>query len=206
MGPAYLLDVVGIDTGVHAAEVMAEGFPSRMQREFTSATDVLFKAERLGQKNGKGFYNYALDKKGKLVKVATDESVALIAPHITPDLNLTKVIDLFSDEDIILRMMIPMATELARCLEEGIVASPAEADMALIYGLGFPPFRGGVCCWMDNMGLDVLCESAKRYSHLGELYQPTAGMLALAASGEGYYSSQCSSQPSSQYPPQGKGE
>uniref|UniRef100_UPI00329969B7 3-hydroxyacyl-CoA dehydrogenase family protein n=1 Tax=Salmonella enterica TaxID=28901 RepID=UPI00329969B7 len=49
----------------------------------------------------------------------------------------------FSDDAIIARMMIPMINEVVRCLEEGIIPSPAEADIALVYGLGFPPFHRG---------------------------------------------------------------
>lgn len=169
MGPAYLLDVVGIDTGVHAEKVMADGFPSRMGRDFTSATDALFEADRYGQKNSKGFYDYAPDKKGKPSKIVTELTYELLKPHV----NASKE---FSDEEIIARMMIPMATELARCLEEGIVASPAEADMSLIYGLGFPPFRGGVFRWLDSIGIDTFCSMAKQYESLGELYQVTDGM------------------------------
>jgi len=146
MGPAYLMDVVGIDTGVHAEKVMADGFPERMQRDYKSATDVMFENNRYGQKNSKGFYNYAPDKKGKPQKVVAEEVYELIKPHVAA----TKE---FSDEEIIARMMVPMATELARCLEEGVVGSAAEADMALVYGIGFPPFRGGVFRWIDDMGI-----------------------------------------------------
>ncbi len=64
MGPAYLMDVVGIDTGVHAAAVMAEGFPDRMQHEFKDVTEVMFENHRLGQKNDLGFYKYVPDRKG----------------------------------------------------------------------------------------------------------------------------------------------
>ncbi|STL89026.1 multifunctional fatty acid oxidation complex subunit alpha [Escherichia coli] len=57
----------------------------------------------------------------------------------------------FSEEEIIARMMIPMVNEVVRCLEEGIIATPAEADMALVYGLGFPPFHGGAFRWLDTL-------------------------------------------------------
>ena len=180
MGPAYLLDVVGIDTGVHAGQVMAAGFPSRMARDFKSAMDVLYAAERYGQKNDKGFYNYEPDKKGRPAKVVTDESYALLKPYVGPAKP-------FSEEEIIARMMIPMVTELARCLEEGIVASPGEADMALIYGLGFPPFRGGVFRWLDSMGVAAFCDLAKPYESLGELYQVTPGIQHLADNNRVYY-------------------
>lgn len=186
MGPAYLLDVVGIDTCVHAAAVMAEGFPSRMSSTFTSAADVLFSAGHLGQKTGRGFYQYASDKKGRQTKAVSEDSVQLIAPHVSASINDC------SDEDILFRMMIPMATELARCLEEGIVASPAEADMALIYGLGFPPFLGGLFRWLDSIGVTTFCEKSRAYQHLGELYHMTEGMQSLASTEGCYYTLQAS--------------
>ncbi len=180
MGPAYLLDVVGIDTGVHAEGVMAEGFPSRMSRNFKSAIDVLYAAERYGQKNNQGFYDYTPDKKGKPTKVPSDVTYELLKPHVSDAKP-------FSEEEIVARMMIPMVTELARCLEEGIVASPAEADMALVYGLGFPPFRGGVFRWLDSIGMEQFCNMAKSHAGLGELYQPTPGMLQRLTDNTLYY-------------------
>lgn len=180
MGPAYLLDVVGIDTGVHAEKVMADGFPTRMGKDFTSATDIMFDAKRYGQKNAKGFYDYVLDKKGKQKKVVSEEVYKLLEPHVAPRKE-------FSSEEIIARMMTPMATELARCLEEGIVATAAEADMALIYGLGFPPFRGGVFRWLDSLSAEGFCELAKPFEGLGELYHVTDGIKQLAANNGLYY-------------------
>ncbi len=180
MGPAYLLDVVGIDTAVHAEKVMADGFPDRMKRDFTSCTDVLFAAGRLGQKNEKGFYNYELDKKGKPAKVLAPEVVELLKPTITGAAEL-------SDEDIIARMMIPMATELTRCLDEGIVDTAAEADMALVYGTGFPPFRGGVFRWIDSIGAKEFCDLANKFSGLGALYSAPDSLKAKAANNQKFY-------------------
>jgi fatty oxidation complex, alpha subunit FadB len=163
MGPAWLLDVVGIDTAHHAQQVMAQGFPSRMQKDYRDAIDVLFEAKRYGQKNGLGFYSWEQDKKGKAQK-KTDPAVdALLEPICEPK-------RVFSDEDIANRMMLPMLNEVVRCLEEKIIASPAEADMALVYGLGFPPFRGGACRYMDTLGNSNLVDQAKRYLSLGPLY------------------------------------
>ncbi|WP_444896706.1 fatty acid oxidation complex subunit alpha FadB [Microbulbifer sp. SSSA005] len=180
MGPAYLMDVVGIDTGVHAESVMAEGFPDRMGKTFTAASDVMYEAGRYGQKNNNGFYSYEQDKKGRPKKVATEESYELLKPHVAERRE-------FEKDEIIERMMVPMATELARCLEEGIVDSPAEADMALIYGIGFPPFRGGIFAWLDSIGLDEFVKIADKYADLGELYKPTDRMREMAASGKTYY-------------------
>ncbi|MFK8042636.1 fatty acid oxidation complex subunit alpha FadB [Congregibacter sp.] len=180
MGPAYLSDVVGIDTGVHAAGVMAEGFPDRMKMDFKTATETMFENDRLGQKNGKGFYEYVTDKRGKPKKVVSQETYELIAP-------ITAERTEFEREETIARMMLPMCTELARCVEEGIVGSPAEADLALLYGIGFPPFRGGVFRWMDSVGLAHIAEQSEKFAHLGKAYELTDGMRAKLAAGETYY-------------------
>ena len=180
MGPAYLMDVVGIDTGVHAAGVMAEGFPDRMHLDFRTATELMFENERLGQKNGKGFYDYVPDKRGKPKKTVSEDAYALIAPVCGERRD-------FERDDIIARMMLPMCTEMARCLEEGIVETPTEADLALLYGLGFPPFRGGVFRWMDTVGLAHIAEQSERLAHLGKAYEMTDGMRAKLAAGESYY-------------------
>jgi 3-hydroxyacyl-CoA dehydrogenase/enoyl-CoA hydratase/3-hydroxybutyryl-CoA epimerase/enoyl-CoA isomerase len=93
----------------------------------------------------------------------------------------------FSSEEVQERMMIPMMIETIRCFEEGIVDTPNEADMALIFGIGFPPFLGGALHYADLLGLEALCAMADKYSHLGKLYEPTAKMREMAASGTTYY-------------------
>ena len=180
MGPAYLTDVVGIDTGVHAAAVLAEGFPDRMTADYKDATTVMFEADRYGQKNGKGFYSYVPDKRGKPKKTVDEETFALLKPHVDAPKE-------FSDEEIIERSMIPMCTELARCLEEGVVGSAAEADMALLYGVGFPIFRGGIFRWMDTVGMDKIVEMADKHKDLAKVYHVTDTMREMAASGKKYY-------------------
>jgi len=181
MGPAYLMDVVGLDTAAHCLNIMAEGFPERMGNLCEqSVTTLLFDNERFGQKNNKGFYSYEPDKRGKPAKVVDQAVYELISP-------LTKERKTFEDDEIIARFMIPLCTEMARCLEEEVVASAAEADMSLIYGLGFPVFRGGAFRWMDELGLAKFCEMADKYADQGALYEPTARMREMAANGETYY-------------------
>jgi 3-hydroxyacyl-CoA dehydrogenase/enoyl-CoA hydratase/3-hydroxybutyryl-CoA epimerase/enoyl-CoA isomerase len=179
MGPAYLLDVVGIDTAHHADAVMAVGYPDRMSHEGENVIDRMFKLERFGQKNNKGFYQYELDRKGKPKKIVDEDVPALLE-------GIAKESREFSDEEIVERMMIPLCIETVRCLEDGIVDSPAEADMGLIYGIGFPPFRGGVFHYLDQLGLDNFCALAAKYESLGPLYQPTEKMKKMAAAGETY--------------------
>ena len=180
MGPGYLADVIGIDTMAHCETVMADGFPDRMAKPENGPMDLLLKADRLGQKNNKGFYAFKKDESGRLQK-QYDESVETeLSPCRYTNTKPT-------DDDIVARMMIPMVTEMARCLEEGIVNSPVEADLSLLYGLGFPNFRGGVIRWVDTVGIKNIIAVAEKWHHLGEIYQPTEGMQALARSGESYY-------------------
>ncbi|WAY95013.1 fatty acid oxidation complex subunit alpha FadB, partial [Serratia marcescens] len=180
MGPAYLLDVVGIDTAHHAQAVMAAGFPDRMSKDYRDAIDVMFDNQRFGQKNQLGFYRYSQDSKGKPRKDNDEQTDALLA-------EVSKPRQTISDEEIIARMMIPMINEVVRCLEEKIVASPAEADMALVYGIGFPPFHGGAFRYLDTLGTANYVELAQRYAHLGALYQVPAGLRAKAERNESYY-------------------
>ncbi|WP_312468548.1 fatty acid oxidation complex subunit alpha FadB [Pseudescherichia sp.] len=180
MGPAYLLDVVGIDTAHHAQAVMAAGFPERMQKDYRDAIDVLFDAGRFGQKNGQGFWRYKEDSKGKPKKEEDAAVDGLLAEVSQPKRD-------FSDEEIIARMMIPMVNEVVRCLEEGIIASPAEADMALVYGLGFPPFHGGAFRWLDTQGSASYLDRAQQFATLGPLYAVPDGLREKARHNEPYY-------------------
>ncbi len=182
MGPAYLLDVVGIDTGHHANAVMAVGFPDRMASTEKTALGTMFEAGRFGQKNGKGFYAYVPDKKGVPKKTVDPDVPAILKPLVKTDNSAT-----ITDQDIIDRMMLPLLIECSRCLEDKIVNTPIEVDIALIYGLGFPPFRGGPFRYADAVGLKALCEKAGKFASLGKLYEPTAKMLKLAEAGATYH-------------------
>ncbi len=180
MGPAYLMDVVGIDTGHHGRDVMAEGFPDRMKDERRSAVDALYEADRLGQKNGKGFYTYETDKRGKPKKVVDEAVAEVLAPIIYEQREV-------SDEDIINWMMIPLCLETVRCLEDGIVETAAEADMGLIYGIGFPLFRGGALRYIDSIGVAEFVALADKYADLGALYHPTEKLREMAKNGQTFF-------------------
>jgi len=180
MGPALLMDVVGIDTCVHADAVLADAFPDRMRHEGTSAIEAMAEAGRLGQKNGKGFYAWKPEKKGPPGKQSDPEAKAIAA-------GLARGKAEISDEDIVERTMLPMLLECSRCLEDGIVASPVEVDIALLYGLGFPPFRGGIFRWADATGPQTLLKAAEKHRGLGPLYSPTKQLATLAGSGRGFH-------------------
>jgi 3-hydroxyacyl-CoA dehydrogenase/enoyl-CoA hydratase/3-hydroxybutyryl-CoA epimerase/enoyl-CoA isomerase len=180
MGPALLLDVVGIDTAVHADKVMAQAFPDRMSHDGKTAIEAMVEAGRLGQKTGSGFYAWKPEKKGPPKKQSDPAAKAIVASIAKGTSNPT-------DGEILERTMLPMLFEGSRCLEEKIVASPIEADIALLYGLGFPPFRGGLFHWADTTGIEALLRASEHHRRLGGLYAPTKQMHDLAAAGRGFH-------------------
>ena len=180
MGPAYLLDVVGIDTGFHASGILAAAFPDRMGFKHKTILEYMYEQKRFGQKNNLGFYEYDLDKKGKPVKKVNPAVYELIRPVVRKQVELT-------DQDIVNRMMLPMIIEASRCLEDKIVNSPVEVDMGLLLGLGFPPFRAGALKYADTVGFKALEEESRKYHHLGKLYEFTPYMKGLAAENKTYY-------------------
>ncbi|NKF23362.1 fatty acid oxidation complex subunit alpha FadB [Solimonas marina] len=182
MGPAYLQDVVGIDTSHHVGDVLAEGYPDRMKNDTgeKTALDVMYEQKRFGQKNGVGFYKYETDPKGKPKKIADPATYELLKPIQKGQVDM-------SDEEIIDRHMLPMIIETVRCLDDGIVETPTEADMGLIMGIGFPPFRGGALKYADTIGMQTILDKCAKFAHLGKLYEPTESMKKMAAEGKTYF-------------------
>lgn len=139
MGPLALLDEVGFDIATHAAKSLHAAYGARMEPSRT--LDALVEAKRLGKKTGQGFYAHASGTKPALAHdlarfVRTDAPRASFA----------------TDEEIAERALLPMLAEAARALDEGVVASPSELDLATIFGMGFAPFRGGLLRWADALG------------------------------------------------------
>ncbi len=182
MGPTYLMDVVGVDTAYHCLGVMAEGFPDRMKYDFTDVITLLYKNQRFGQKNGKGFFTYTNDPKGKPIKSLDPAVFELLGPAMKSKGNSS-----ITDEDIVHRMMLPMIFECSRTLEDKIIGTVAEVDLSLLYGLGFPPFRGGALRYADSLGAKKLVELGEKFKDLGKLYEPTAQIRKQAETGKGFY-------------------
>lgn len=180
MGPAYLADVIGLDTCWHSQDVLSTGFPDRMKKEGHDAIAVLYKAGRLGQKNTKGFYDYVKDEKGKSRKEASPQTYELLKP-------LIRQVKAISDQEILERMMVTICMETVRCLEDSIVETPEEADMAIIYGLNFPRFRGGVLRYIDSLGVANFISIADKYKDLGIIYQPTDKLREMAQSNRSFF-------------------
>jgi 3-hydroxyacyl-CoA dehydrogenase / enoyl-CoA hydratase / 3-hydroxybutyryl-CoA epimerase len=173
VGPYQLLDEVGIDVGEKVAHVLHAAFGERMRAP--DAMAALVKEGRLGRKAKKGFYTY--DGKTKTV----DESVYAVLPASTKRRPVTK-------EEVVERCVYPLVNEAIRCLEEGIVRSPRDADVGAVFGLGFPPFRGGPFRFADAFGAAALANRLESWaSKLGPRFEPAALLREKAAKGERFY-------------------
>jgi 3-hydroxyacyl-CoA dehydrogenase/enoyl-CoA hydratase/carnithine racemase len=178
MGPLELHDVVGLDVCLHAGKVMQQAFADRVEK--TPLVEKLVESGRLGQKNGRGFYDWQQDKKGRWQKQPSEEVANLIAKNAAgspppPTADLTD------------RLLLPMLVEATRAIEDGIVNDVRDVDLALILGIGFPPFKGGLFHWADTVGASVLLEKLESLSPLGKRYEPTAIIRRHAEAKQPFY-------------------
>jgi 3-hydroxyacyl-CoA dehydrogenase/enoyl-CoA hydratase/3-hydroxybutyryl-CoA epimerase len=146
VGPITLLDEVGLDVGLKASRVLYEAFGERM--EPVAGLAALVQAGRLGRKSGRGFYRY---ERGR--RRGVDESVrALIgAGNAAPPAR-----------DVEDRLVYAMLNEAARALDDGVVRTPRDGDIAAVFGIGFPPFRGGPLRTLDRIGAAGAVETLRR--------------------------------------------
>ncbi len=173
MGPCALTDEVGLDTAVHVSHIMSEAYPERLT--YPGWMDKMVEDGRLGAKAQKGFYLY---EKGRRTRPD---------PAVYELLGITSKIDEPNAGRMSERLMLPMVNEAARCLEEQIVRSAADLDLAMIFGTGFPPFRGGLCRWADAQGLDKLAAEMERWAtELGDRFQPGDAYRRVVEAG-GFY-------------------
>ena len=181
MGPAYLMDVAGIDTLDKAMAILGKAYPEVMGVDYTTAFQLLAREKRYGQKTGAGFYRYEPDAKGR-PKRLNDPDVAALLATIQPQGTRP-----FSDTEIVDRMMLAMILEAARCLEEEVVGSAVEIDAGMRLGTGFPAHHAGPLWHADALGLAEVLRRCEPYHPLGGLYVPSSGLSARAAQGKPYY-------------------
>jgi 3-hydroxyacyl-CoA dehydrogenase/enoyl-CoA hydratase/3-hydroxybutyryl-CoA epimerase/3-hydroxyacyl-CoA dehydrogenase/enoyl-CoA hydratase/3-hydroxybutyryl-CoA epimerase/enoyl-CoA isomerase len=169
MGPITLNDVVGNDTALYAGQVVNTAFADRAAS--SRILEELVKAGRLGQKSGAGFYSYAKDPK----RGSDDPAFTALLDRCR-----TRSPRKIEADEITDRLFLPMLLEATRCLAEGIVRDPADVEMGLILGIGFPAWRGGILTWGQSLGIEEVLRRLKKYEHLGPRFQPTEVLRKLA--------------------------
>jgi 3-hydroxyacyl-CoA dehydrogenase/enoyl-CoA hydratase/3-hydroxybutyryl-CoA epimerase len=154
VGPITLLDEVGIDVGGKVGLVLSEAFGPRMAP--SESLRRVVESGRTGRKGRLGFYRY--DDAGK--KGDVDPSVYEVLPGGSARRELP-------ESEIQTRCVLAMVNEALLCLESRILRSPLDGDVGAVFGLGFPPFRGGPFRYVDAQGasriLDELDQLNERF-------------------------------------------
>ena len=155
MGPFALMDEVGLDVCIKVLKIFKKAFGSRV--EMAPLMDKLATSGRLGKKNGKGFYQY--DEKGYRTEVD---------PTVYTDLGIPAATNPLTTKECIERGVFAMINECGLALiEDKIVETPHEVDLAMIMGTGFPPFRGGLLKYADSLGTKYICDQLEIYAAKG---------------------------------------
>ena len=172
MGPLRLLDEVGIDVADKASKVLAAAYGDRAAP--AGVIGKLTASKKLGKKSGSGLYLHE-DKKPR----PDPEVLELLGIETRRSVDTKEAVE---------RCVDLMITEAARSLEDNVVRSPAELDLAMVMGIGFPPFRGGLLRYADSVGLSVLVDRLRaREGSLGSRFQPPDSLVLRAKSGKGFY-------------------
>jgi 3-hydroxyacyl-CoA dehydrogenase/enoyl-CoA hydratase/3-hydroxybutyryl-CoA epimerase len=167
MGPMALLDEVGLDVAAKVAVILGEAFGARLQQKST-VVDKLYADGRHGKKNGRGLYVYEGSKRQG------------------PDSSAYKILGIRSPKPadanaVVERTIFAMINEASLILDEKIVASAGELDLAMIMGTGFPPFRGGLLRYADALGLPyILARLDELSSKLGPRFTPNEALKRVA--------------------------
>jgi 3-hydroxyacyl-CoA dehydrogenase/enoyl-CoA hydratase/3-hydroxybutyryl-CoA epimerase len=177
MPPLALQDEVSLSLGLHVAEqtrkdLAAEGKPY-VEHPGMGVVRQLCEIGRIGKKAGKGFYDYVQDEPGG-------------GKHLWPE--LTKLYPVAAaqppQQELIDRLMFAQANEAARCYEEGVLRSVADANVGSIFGWGFAPFHGGALQFINAMGATAFVARARELAALyGPRFEPAAVVVKMAEAG-----------------------
>ncbi|HMI56319.1 MAG TPA: fatty acid oxidation complex subunit alpha FadJ, partial [Gemmatimonadaceae bacterium] len=162
VGPITLIDEVGLDVASKAGKIMADAYPESMQP--AKSIQAVVAAGRYGRKSKRGFYTY--DRDGKKGDVDPSVYALFLPPGSAPVVKSMAPVtgaEAASPPEIPAvqiqqRTVLTMLNEAARCLSDGILKSPRDGDVGAVFGIGFPPFRGGPFRYMDSLGIQIVVQ------------------------------------------------
>ena len=185
VGPITLMDEVGLDVAGKVGAVMAESFGGRMMPG--EGVRRVVESGRTGRKGRSGFYKY--DENGK--KAGVDPSVYPLIhggdERAMPGGAMGAVVGIDAEE-MVNRCILAMVNEAVRCLQEGVLRSPRDGDIGAVFGLGFPPFRGGPFRYVDAMGVDeTLGQLDTLDGRFPERFKPAELLVEMSKNRERFY-------------------
>lgn len=178
VGPLALNDEVAVDLAWKIVKATEADLGSKAidPRQKVLLQEMVERRDRLGRKNGKGFYDYPQKGPKKLWPGLADMQVKKLDP------------DKIDVQEIKDRLLAMQALETARCFEEGVLTDVREADVGSILGFGFAPFSGGTLSYIDMMGAKNFVELCKRLERkFGSRFAPSKLLLDMAERGESFY-------------------
>ncbi|RJR42001.1 MAG: 3-hydroxyacyl-CoA dehydrogenase [Desulfobacteraceae bacterium] len=178
MGPATLSDLTGIDINYHVGKTFEKRLGERYK--IHPLTEAVYRTGCYGRKTGAGYYDYGGEKPVPNPKVMNAVQEFLKENKVSP-----KEV---SKQDVIDLMLANGINEAAYMIQEGICDRPQDMDLAMIYGTGFPPYRGGILRYADKWGLQnvygKLLELEKQY---GARFRPADLIREMAQAGKTFY-------------------
>ncbi len=176
MGPFQMSDLVGLDLGWRARKMRGDN-----GNDQTRIGDTLCEQDRLGQKNGKGFYNYA---PGSRAPMPAPEADAVVV-KVSEDLGYKRR-DI-SDQEILERCLFALVNEGAKIIDEGHAQRASDIDVVYVFGYGFPVWRGGPMKYAEQTGLSKVVEQMQHYGKSGDASFDVSPYLKAKAEGEGRF-------------------
>lgn len=180
MGPFLLADTVGLDIGVKVAQSLQQAYGSRMQVATILDSIRSTHPNMLGKKSGCGFYLYENNTKTK-----TNPQINTILQQ----LDLPNYHQQIDKNMVIARCIYTMINEAAKCLQENVIANHRYLDLAMIFGTGFPAFRGGLLCYADSVGIANIVDSLQKLNAIyGERFAVSELLLEMSKNNRKFYS------------------
>ena len=178
MGPATLSDLTGIDIGYHVGKNFERSFGERWK--MSPLYELVYQTGCYGRKTGAGWFDYSGEKPVPNPKVVEVVQNYLKEKGVSP-----KEV---SPKEIIDRMLARAINEAAYMIEEGICDRPQDMDLAMIYGTGFPPYRGGILRYADAWGIgNVYQHLLKLEKEYGVRFKPCNLLKEMAGQGKTFY-------------------
>lgn len=183
LGPLALLDDVGIDVGAKIEKVL-EPLMSLRGLARSRASAELVAAGYLGRKVGKGFYRYEGSRRAKELDAEALRIAGFRGGDRRGAEGATRSGADGAGAELAQRLALAFVREAVLCLEEGVLRSARDGDVGAVFGLGFPPFRGGPFFLIDREGAaSVVARLSALAQRHGERFAPPRSLVELAESG-----------------------